>query len=67
MLDSQSSSVAGAIAVFEGIVTARGSEVFQNIPGLASKLHFKMTVMSVDETSDYMPKVSRYYYCCLRT
>ena len=33
LLDSQMSSVAGCIAVFEGLVAVRGSEVFQNIPG----------------------------------
>jgi len=58
LLDSQAPSVAGCIAVFEGIINARGSEIFQNIPGLASKLHFKMTVMCGDETSDYLPKVA---------
>ena len=40
------------------LVSVRGSEVFQNVPGLASKLHFKMTMMSVDETSDLMTKVN---------
>jgi len=58
LLDSQISSVSGCIAVFDGLVNVRGSEVFQNIPGLASKLHFKMTMMSVDESSDLMTKVA---------
>jgi len=58
LLDSQVACVAGCIAVFEGIVAVRGSEVFQNIPGLASKLHFKMTMMSIDETSELMTRVA---------
>jgi len=58
LLDSQAAGVAGCIAVFEGIVLLRGSEVFQNIPGLSSKLHFKMTMMSMDETSDLMSQVA---------
>ncbi|XP_023324699.1 maestro heat-like repeat-containing protein family member 1 [Eurytemora carolleeae] len=58
LLDSQLTSVSGCISVFEGLVSVRGSEVFQNVPGLASKLHFKMTMMAVDETSDLMAKVA---------
>ena len=33
IVDIQAAGVAGCIAVFEGIVLVRGSEVFQNIPG----------------------------------
>lgn len=57
LLDTQASSVAGSIAVLNGLATARGSEIFQNIPGLVTKLHDKMTIMAVDESSDMLTEV----------
>ena len=79
LLDTQMSSVAGSITVLNGLVTARGREVFQvtrscsskdrssqsyppsslfqNVPGLVTKLIDKMTVMAVDETGDMITEV----------
>ena len=57
LLDTQMSSVAGSITVLTGLVVARGREVFQNVPGLVTKLIDKMTVMAVDETGDMITEV----------
>ena len=37
---------------------ARGSEVFQNIPGFVRKLHDKMGVMQMDEIADMVGDVA---------
>ena len=52
VLDTQIGSVQGTIQVLHGLVTTRGSEVFQNIPGFVRKLHDKMGLMLMDETAD---------------
>jgi len=57
LTDTQASSVAGSISVLHGLATARGSEIFQNIPGLVTKLHDKMTIMAVDEGADMLTEV----------
>ena len=46
------------LAVLLGLVTARGSEVFQNIPGFVRKLHDKMEVMAVDDSSERTGEVA---------
>ena len=50
LLDPQAGAVAGLLTVLAGLVTARGSEVHANIPGLVRKLHDKMGLMAGDET-----------------
>ena len=58
VLDSQPASVTGAIRVMRGLVISRGSEVFQNIPGFVRKLHDKMGLMVIDESSDMVCEVA---------
>ena len=58
MLDTQVSGAEGVLVVLLGLVTSRGSEVFQNIPGFVRKLHDKMELMAVDELSDMTSDVA---------
>jgi len=58
VLDTQVSGAQGVLTVLLGLVTARGSEVFQNIPGFVRKLHDKMELMAVDELSDMINDVA---------
>ena len=58
VLDTQPTSVIGAIKVLRGVVISRGSEVFQNIPGFVRKLHDKMGMMLIDESSDMVGEVA---------
>ena len=58
VLDTQAGAVAGALQVMNGLVTARGSEVFQNVAGFVRKLHDKMGLMQMDETADLVEEVA---------
>ena len=58
VLDTQVQGADGVLAVLLGLVTSRGSEIFQNIPGFIRKLHDKMELMAVDDLSERTPVVS---------
>merc|ERR1719309_615630 len=52
LLETQVQGADGVLAVLLGLVTSRGSEIFQNIPGFIRKLHDKMELMAVDDLSE---------------
>ena len=58
VLDTQVQGADGVLAVLLGLVTSRGSEIFQNIPGFIRKLHDKMELMAVDDLSERTPVVA---------